>query len=596
MAVLPLLVGALTPLVVVCYVVRKEVGLVTCGVGRYLYVSFARLFVFAWPLFFSASLVGADFLYEYSPGPQWGLRFALLVGTATALWAVHARIAVLLLGAHEGVPATLTGRIAAVAAAEGLPAPRVLVFPDRGTALAVPMAVPGLLGIPVVFLTDSLLAPGVEDEAYAIALHELSHLRPDEKRRRTWRQWSAWCLPLIGIPVCSTIWPDVDVLAGLALVLIGFWICRASVFRHYETRADLFAARVAGPETAIAALTRIHASFGLPRRFDANREAKLSHPSLARRIAAIRKEFGMESPAEEADEATPVAVTDPAGRPFRICASAELLHIEPVDAGEADPDAQATAIPLERIIATELQEGRKGRRLLVRWADVPNDLRFGLADPEMERARALMASVDDQFLSPGSPCVRSVADAAKSAVSTSVAFGVLLAPFGGLAMALPALANLRRRHSEVLLGQAVGAFAGMSVALAWGVLIRSWLATCLLPLGFVCFACCWGVAFLKHRAVQAPSLRTQLFHYLLAPAATAWLYTILLGGSGLLLGFRDWHFAAITALFAFLPGAGAALSLSRPRRPRLAVMSVVLASVNSALMLAPLVAAWFAVR
>src|SRR6185369_6571792 len=63
--------------------------------------------------------------------------------------------------------------------------------------------------------------------------------------------------------------------------------------QKHETESDLRAAELTGdPEAVIRALTKIHAFARLPRRYDAEFERHTTHPSLARRIQAIRTAGG----------------------------------------------------------------------------------------------------------------------------------------------------------------------------------------------------------------------------------------------------------------------------------------------------------------
>ena len=67
--------------------------------------------------------------------------------------------------------------------------------------------------------------------------------------------------------------------------------------QHHETESDLRAVALTGDPDALArALTKIHAYAHLPRRVDAEHEQQASHPSLARRIKAIRSATPGERP------------------------------------------------------------------------------------------------------------------------------------------------------------------------------------------------------------------------------------------------------------------------------------------------------------
>jgi hypothetical protein len=68
---------------------------------------------------------------------------------------------------------------------------------------------------------------------------------------------------------------------------------RARHRQKHETASDLRALALAGdPEALIRALTKLHAFARLPRRWDTEFERHATHPSLARRIQAIRAAAG----------------------------------------------------------------------------------------------------------------------------------------------------------------------------------------------------------------------------------------------------------------------------------------------------------------
>ncbi len=83
-----------------------------------------------------------------------------------------------------------------------------------------------------------------------------------------WAQWIGW------------VWPFI------VLVAVGR---RAAKSQQHETESDLRAAALCGdPEALVRGLVKLHLHARIPRRYDVDIERVASHPSLVRRIQAIR--------------------------------------------------------------------------------------------------------------------------------------------------------------------------------------------------------------------------------------------------------------------------------------------------------------------
>ena len=153
-----------------------------------------------------------------------------------------------------------------------------------------------------VLLTRALLRVLQPDEVTAIFAHETAHLEQYAKRSMRRRVIAgsvlmplmvvapqAWFVA-VGSPAAfwiSVLWP----------VIFFFAIAAALTNRQkHETEADLRALQLgADPIALIGGLEKIHRFNGMPRRVDSAREARMSHPSLARRIQAIRRAAGLET-------------------------------------------------------------------------------------------------------------------------------------------------------------------------------------------------------------------------------------------------------------------------------------------------------------
>src|SRR4029078_7403302 len=78
----------------------------------------------------------------------------------------------------------------------------------------------------------------------------------------------------------ASLWP---------LVLLGTLALRTRWRQEHESASDRRAVELCGaPEALASGLTKLHALGRVPRRWSASVEQRASHPSLARRLAAIR--------------------------------------------------------------------------------------------------------------------------------------------------------------------------------------------------------------------------------------------------------------------------------------------------------------------
>jgi Zn-dependent protease with chaperone function len=196
----------------------------------------------------------------------------------------------------------------------GLPAVSLEQVDLRGGSLINALALPSIWR-PAVLLSGALVDRMDRDETLAIIAHELAHLEYFNLRRLWWLNLQGFALiavatvmaPIIRIaaPNASTatfvLWP---------VLLLGSVALRARHRRARETTNDLRAIALAGGADAlIRALIKLHVLARLPRRWDSERERHASHPSLARRIQAIRDASGM-APASLGDAAVFQAADD----------------------------------------------------------------------------------------------------------------------------------------------------------------------------------------------------------------------------------------------------------------------------------------------
>ena len=223
--------------------------------------------------------------------------------------------------------APLLNRFSTIAAASTAPPPRFEVVDLRGGAIVNAVALASRRVSSVIY-TDALLRLLDADEAAAITAHEVAHLEHfDEARLRRLSQVTSALIVLGGcIALLPRLIPELSVLMlavvwSMPFVMALAWMARDR--QQNETKSDLRAVELTGDADAlIRALTKLHAFALVPRRWDTQTEHVASHPSLARRIRAIREASGV-SGAIEIPEPETIAGS---GGAVRITFDADRLH------------------------------------------------------------------------------------------------------------------------------------------------------------------------------------------------------------------------------------------------------------------------------
>jgi heat shock protein HtpX len=164
-----------------------------------------------------------------------------------------------------------------------------------------------------VIFTDSLLSRLEEREIVAICGHELAHL--EHFNRQYLRTHNLINLALIaGTLVTVALARFFTFLSPVVfwpLVVLMTMAWRVRDRQQHETESDLRAVALTGdPEALASGLTKIHAYAHVPRRMDAEREQQSTHPSLARRIKAIRALTPTAAPAAVTTTATFVSTDE----------------------------------------------------------------------------------------------------------------------------------------------------------------------------------------------------------------------------------------------------------------------------------------------
>ncbi len=194
--------------------------------------------------------------------------------------------------------------------------PRVWVVGPPGMVVANAVALPSVSGADVV-ISRTLIERLTVDELVAIFAHEVAHLeyfnRPRMMRLRTLGIAQIVAGVLL-VPTLSAIAP------GAVLPALALWplfvalttVGRTAKVHGNELASDRRAIWLCdNPEALMSALTKIHAIARLPRRWDARAN---KHPSLARRMRAIRELAGFRAPAIEQMEIFP----SPSGDAFLL--------------------------------------------------------------------------------------------------------------------------------------------------------------------------------------------------------------------------------------------------------------------------------------
>jgi Zn-dependent protease with chaperone function len=231
-----------------------------------------------------------------------------------------------LIGARPIENEAVAARFHRLVTACGVAAPHFEVVDLEGGSIANAFALPSLGRSAVVF-TGPLLLRLDADEVDGICAHELAHLEYYNPRRMRHRRLVSRSLVVGGslltpllqyfipsfVSLACVVWPAVVLVAIASLVKDR---------QKHETASDLRAVALTGnAEALVRGLVKIHAIARMPRRWDADLERQMSHPSLKRRIQDIRAAAGT-PPAALGD----AAVFESADGTARVTFSDETLE------------------------------------------------------------------------------------------------------------------------------------------------------------------------------------------------------------------------------------------------------------------------------
>ena len=411
--------------------------------------------------------------------------------------------------------AELEERFAVISARSTVLAPRVFACgPEQGT-WPMAFALPEVRGRSTVLIARTLLERLEPEETGAIYAHEVAHL--EEHRGARLARGIAFSygvtLAAVAAPVLLRLW-EVEsgwasggVSAALFFTIFAWMASR----KGDETKSDLRAAELCGDRGAMAsALVKLHQLGQVPRRMEEGAEALSTHPSLARRLQALRGD------APRALAEPVVLASSPPGS-FVVLEAERVRWLEGVPDGTAStPAALQEAARLVRSYAlSELSElriaSRRGRIEL--HARRGNEvLRLALSPEEARRAEEALNALDGKL-------ARSEGAGARALARLAASFTFLATVVAGnpLAVLLPAFAALFKpgplaQTSLGVVGAGVGllGLAGQSES---GIGIGA--GATLIVLGLLCA----GLGIRAARQHESPAPLERLAVAALVPAA-----------------------------------------------------------------------------
>jgi Zn-dependent protease with chaperone function len=305
-------------LIGVAYPVRTRVLGETWGCGAYLWHTAASIiggFGFWIALCYAPSVVRWMTDVAGAGRPWLAVGLAAVVAALLLVWeARYPRFWLRTHAAERLETAELTPRFQEIVRRAGTIAPAVYRVGPQGSRFVNAVALPSVRE-PSVAMGNALLDLLAPDEAAAIFAHEVAHFdhfTPRYVRRSqlinrllivtgvtlpllaafaqvTWAGWIGW------------VWP---------FIVLGALGRRAAKSQQHETESDLRAAALCGdPEALVRGLVKLHLHARIPRRYDVDIERASSHPSLVRRIQAIRA--GGAAAVEQLGAATVIPSTRP---------------------------------------------------------------------------------------------------------------------------------------------------------------------------------------------------------------------------------------------------------------------------------------------
>jgi Zn-dependent protease with chaperone function len=511
--------------------------------------------------------------------PDFGpARWPMAAVLATVLLAWHDRYAEAFLAlarARALERPDLAVRLAEVAGRARVPPPHLRRVGAPGGRWANAFALPSARR-PTVLLTDTLLDQFAADEIAAIFAHELAHLEHHDRarvRRGRVVVWAAIAVATVAIPLARAalgvegsrldwVWA-LAVLLSLALY--------GTHHRAHEAESDSRAVALSGdPEALVRALVKLHALAVLPRRWDPDLERQATHPSLARRIQAVRAAGGVVASGLE----RPVVLRSTEDGRRVVLEEARIHWLEGVPAA-ASPDpvalreqaASVLSVPYSQLTELRLRAALGGSARLVAADLGGRTWSLPLEGADVSPAQAALDLVEGRLAVP--PAGRMHHPAMAGLLSTlAVLASVLAGQFGPVL--IPGFIGMFRASQGTLAALGATAVATGLLALrqdddpAGG---ASTLAAVSLAALVVFGALALVVAVLRSRTVPERRTRAGLVTAALLGvfAALAWA-GLIAAAAGMPRALRL-HQAALTRPSAAVALLGVAAALALTRRP-----------------------------
>jgi heat shock protein HtpX len=354
--------------------------------------------------------------------------------------------------------------------------PEIYRFGAAGGHFVNAFAIPSLTH-PAIALSDGLLATLTDDEIVGVFAHEVAHHEQFTRRRLWGGRVAGILLALLNVAL-----PAALILLGPLFTALGALVYYGAIIatlgrsagkrRLRETESDLRAAALTGnPEAVASALTKVHLSNRVPRRWPHAMESAATHPSLARRIQALRAVAPVNLTA--APRALAV-VRSARGNTVVVLESSRAHWFENVPSDSAtDLDALRAAASSYRAVAygdlTELRIGAAGsERTLIAIDRRGHAWAVPVAAADVARLQAVLDTVDVRLghrppaLQPvGIATARLLAIAALIALTVSGEAGVVLVPVLFI-LFRPALTAALAAAGAITLGRALVAAMGLA--------------------------------------------------------------------------------------------------------------------------------------
>ena len=197
---------------------------------------------------------------------------------------------------HDASPlvsSELESRIAAINERAGITPPATFRIGGPGTRYMNALAFPSARR-PAIGLGNALIELLEPDEAAAIYAHELAHIEHFSRRRIRRLQAVSVLIVVLSVALPFTALRFVPAYAQWVawlwpVAMLAYLLLRGRSSQRNETDSDLRAAALCGdPEAVVRALIKLHVHAFIPRRWPVDFERNATHPSLARRIQALR--------------------------------------------------------------------------------------------------------------------------------------------------------------------------------------------------------------------------------------------------------------------------------------------------------------------